>query len=98
MSFPDSRIHMGTPKPEGVDETWDHLETIHGYQAFEQELKRLGFESSAEFHRLVASVDLSTNACIIAFRRWQYQDGSKDGLVKLATRAAGDAGAAENAT
>jgi hypothetical protein len=47
------------------------------------ELKELGFESSAEFHKMVASVDLSSLAKIQDFKRWQNDDGTKAGLLKL---------------
>lgn len=49
----------------------------------DQALKQLGFESGAEFHRLVAGADLSSNAGIAAFKRWQFEDGSKVGLLRL---------------
>jgi len=49
----------------------------------EEALKDLGFESSQEFHKLVAAVDLSTPEKLEAFKLWQYGDGTKDGLLQL---------------
>lgn len=46
-------------------------------------VKQLGFESEKEFHHLVASVDLSTPEKTAAFKKWQDEDGSKGGLLKL---------------
>ena len=45
--------------------------------------KQLGFESEKELHHLVASVDISTPAKAAAFKKWQDEDGSKEGLLKL---------------
>ena len=45
--------------------------------------KALGFESAAEFHRMIAAVGLSTTDRISAFKRWQNDDGRKAGLNKL---------------
>ncbi len=47
----------------------------------------LGFQNVAEFNRMVAAVDLSTPERLAAFRRWQDNDGSKDGLQQLPTPA-----------
>lgn len=49
----------------------------------EEIIKEKGFESLVEFHKLVASVDLSTTEKRSAFKTWQDDDGSKDGLLKL---------------
>lgn len=46
-------------------------------------VKRLGFESEKEFHSLVATADLSTPEKQTAFKKWQAEDGSKEGLLKL---------------
>lgn len=46
-------------------------------------VKQLGFESEKEFHHLVASVDISTPEKSAAFKKWQDEDGSKEGLLKL---------------
>lgn len=43
----------------------------------------LGFESTEEFHSLVAGCDLSTTARMKAFQTWQTEDGTKAGLLKL---------------
>lgn len=46
----------------------------------------LGFESERELHRLVSSRDLSTPERLAAFKRWQTEDGSKAGLLRLPGR------------
>lgn len=45
--------------------------------------RQLGFNDAAEFHRMVASVDLSDASKLAAFKRWQEDDGTKDGLAAL---------------
>lgn len=42
-----------------------------------------GFENEQEFHRLVAAVDISTPEKLARFTRWQEEDGTKEGLVRL---------------
>jgi hypothetical protein len=49
----------------------------------EEVVKQQGFESEAEFHKLVGSVDLSSPEAVLLFKRWQNEDGSKVGLVGL---------------
>jgi hypothetical protein len=49
-------------------------------------IKELGFESVQEYHRLVASADLSTAEKLKAFEAWKNEDGSKAGLLKLITK------------
>jgi hypothetical protein len=49
----------------------------------EEIIKQYGFESMEEFNRLVSNVDLSTPDKLNAFKTWQNEDGSKDGLLKL---------------
>lgn len=43
----------------------------------------LGFESEEEMHRLIASVDLSSQSQFAAFLAWRDTDGTKAGLLKL---------------
>lgn len=45
----------------------------------------MGFESEAEFNRMVCAVDLSAPHKIEAFKRWQNGDGTKAGLMELLT-------------
>jgi hypothetical protein len=47
----------------------------------------LGFVNAAEFHRIVAAVDLSKPSLMAAFKRWQDDDGTKNGLVQLSAAA-----------
>jgi hypothetical protein len=49
----------------------------------DEKVRALGFESGAEFCELVAKTDISTPQNRGAFRKWQYTDGSKTGLLKL---------------
>lgn len=49
----------------------------------DQIAKDYGFESKKEFIDLTASADLSTAEAIAAFKHWQYNDGTKTGLLKL---------------
>ena len=46
-------------------------------------VKKYGFESEREFHKLVSSVDLSSSQKIAAFKNWQNEDGTKEGILKL---------------
>ncbi len=45
--------------------------------------KESGFESADEMFRLISSVDISNDEKMSAFKRWQSEDGTKDGLDKL---------------
>ncbi|MNX78091.1 hypothetical protein D3C86_1096620 [compost metagenome] len=49
----------------------------------EETLKRFGFASQEEFNKMVSEVDLSDLKDLIAFKDWQNNDGTKDGLEKL---------------
>ena len=46
-------------------------------------VKKHGFNSLKEFHKLVSNVDISDANKLKAFKKWQYEDGSKKGLLKL---------------
>lgn len=50
---------------------------------FEKLVKKLGFESKKEWHRLVANVDLSSRDKLYDFEDWKNEDGTKKGLLKL---------------
>lgn len=49
----------------------------------ENATRDLGFESTEEFHSLVAGFDLSTTARRKAFKTWQTEDGTKAGLLNI---------------
>jgi len=51
--------------------------------SLENLVKEKGFENENEFHALVAGVHLSTQEKLDAFKKWQNEDGSKEGLLKL---------------
>lgn len=42
-----------------------------------------GFSSSKEFNKLISNVDLSSVEKIKQFKKWQGNDGTKKGLLKL---------------
>lgn len=45
----------------------------------------LGFDDAAEFFKLTANADMSTLEKIAAFKQWQSEDGTKKGLLDLAS-------------
>ena len=49
----------------------------------EELLKELGYDSKDDFHKLVASVDISNEEKLKLFLDWKNSDGSKKGLLKL---------------
>lgn len=49
----------------------------------EQFVKEKGFKSLAEFHTLVARIDITTPERIKIFKNWQHNDGTKEGLLKI---------------
>lgn len=49
----------------------------------EELVKLKGFDSLEEFNRMVSSVDLTTAENLKAFKDWQMNDGTKEGLEKL---------------
>lgn len=61
----------------------------------EEIAKQLGFDSAAEFHKMVAAVDLTTADRFSAFVHWQQSDGTKQGLARLAINRGGDNGEAK---
>jgi len=46
-------------------------------------VKKNGFESEREFHKLVSSVNLSSPQKMAAFKKWKEEDGTKEGILKL---------------
>lgn len=48
-------------------------------------IRQMGFDSDDEFHKLVANVDISTPNKLLNFKKWQSEDGSKEGLLKLSS-------------
>jgi len=49
----------------------------------EEIVKQNGFVSLEEFNKIVANVDLTSADKIAAFKKWQDEDGTKTGLLKL---------------
>lgn len=56
-------------------------------KSLEQLVQEAGFADLKEFNRMVSLTDISTPDLQHAFRNWQDNDGSKEGLGRLATRA-----------
>jgi hypothetical protein len=48
-----------------------------------ESIKKHGFKNNREFARLVCSIDLSNKKAFTEFKNWQYNDGTKIGLLKL---------------
>lgn len=78
---------MSWPEKRKADEIAyrEHLEKEDPNEncLLEEAVKELGFENEQEFHRLVASIDFSTVEKRKIFKDWQYNDGTKVGLLKL---------------
>ncbi len=53
-------------------------------------VKSLGFADAREFHRLVASADITSPEKLTAFKAWQENDGTKAGLLALGGGSAED--------
>ena len=53
--------------------------------------QELGFADAREFHSMVAAVDITTPEKRRAFALWQEDDGTKEGLSKLAVASEGKA-------
>ena len=49
----------------------------------EELVKRLGFESAEEFHKLNATPDLSDPKKMRMYLDWKDNDGTKEGLLKV---------------
>lgn len=49
----------------------------------EELVKECGFESLDDFNSLISKADLSTKENIKAFKHWQNEDGTKNGLLAL---------------
>lgn len=49
----------------------------------DQQVQGLGFSDVMEFHRMVVAADMTSPAKIRRFKKWQSQDGTRDGLSRL---------------
>lgn len=49
----------------------------------DQMAQALGFADTADFHHCVAAVDIYDADKMAAFKRWQDEDGTKAGLLRL---------------
>lgn len=47
------------------------------------DLKEMGFKNEQEFHKMVASVDLTDPEKMQKFLKWKEDDGTKEGLLKV---------------
>ena len=59
------------------------LSLKRGSPPFDEVAKSNGFSDAYELHRLVAQVDISTVEKMAAFKKWQRDDGTKAGLLRL---------------
>lgn len=50
----------------------------------------LGFKDEREFHRMVASYDISSEERMEKFRSWQLNDGTRNGLQTLIEESKGE--------
>ena len=51
---------------------------------FDEDLvKSFGFDNVSELNKLVATLDISSPKKLALFKKWQEEDGTKDGLLKL---------------
>lgn len=67
----DEERHVNMANGTKVEDTMDDVARVNG------------FENEVDLHRHVVRVDLSTPQKIAAFKTWQHDDGSKDGILKL---------------
>lgn len=65
-------------------------------RTLEEVAKEGGFESLYEFYNLCSSADMSTPAKIAAFKHWQFQDGTKTGLLELQPKTCTDSNCISN--
>ncbi len=49
-------------------------------------LKKLGFKNMQEFNSMTCEADISTAEKMGRFKHWQFEDGSKEGLLKVIER------------
>jgi hypothetical protein len=49
----------------------------------DQLVKKFGFDSEQDFNSLTSTIDLSTPQKIQAFKKWQNEDCTKSGLLKI---------------
>ena len=49
----------------------------------DQIAQSLGFSDAKEFSQMVSDVDMSTDEKISAFKKWQDEDGTKEGILML---------------
>jgi hypothetical protein len=77
--FDEWVMRLLTPKYE------PNIHLMHGDGGIKLEelIKEMGFESEEEFFRLVASVPLDTKEKMKAFEDWKFNDGTKEGLMRL---------------
>jgi hypothetical protein len=52
-------------------------------QVLEEFVKLLGFDSLSQYNRLVFTTDVSTPEKLAAFEKWQDEDGTRAGLLRL---------------
>ena len=59
------------------------LESIFRQKTLEEFVKLLGFDSLHQYNKLVFTTDVSTPEKLAALEKWQEEDGTKEGLLRL---------------
>jgi hypothetical protein len=59
------------------------LESIFRQKTLEEFVKLLGFDSLNQYNKLVFTTDVSTPEKLAALEKWQAEDGTKAGLLRL---------------
>jgi hypothetical protein len=59
------------------------LESIFRQKTLEEFVKLLGFDSLNQYNKLVFTTDVSTPEKLAALEKWQEEDGTKEGLLRL---------------
>jgi hypothetical protein len=59
------------------------LESIFRQKTLEEFVKLLGFDSLNQYNKLVFTTDVSTPEKLAALEKWQQEDGTKEGLLRL---------------
>lgn len=59
------------------------IDRLFKQKVMEEFVKLLGFDSVTQYNKLVFTTDVSTPEKLAAFEKWQGEDGTKEGLLRL---------------
>jgi hypothetical protein len=59
------------------------MERLFKQKTLEEFAKLLGFDSLSQYAKLVYTTDVSTPEKLAAFEKWEEEDGTKEGLLRL---------------